>query len=203
LEDTLVIYTSDHGLNCSQHGIWGKGNGTLPLNMVEESVRIPMILNHPSHFITEQRRPEFVDHTDLFQTILDYAELTLDADFRTERNYPGRSFAPILTERVPLNDWKQFQIGEYGDVRMIRDAQYKLVRRYPDGPNELFDLNADPREMVNCFDKPEYQAISDRLTAELDAFFARYADPVKSGLNVKNLPIHNSGESWRDPRNLH
>ena len=203
LEDTLVIYTSDHGLNCGQHGIWGKGNGTLPLNMVEESVRIPMILNHPQQFLEKQRRPEFVDHTDLFQTILDTAEITLDPNFRDDRNYPGRSFALALTDLAPLTDWKQYQIGEYGDVRMIRDSRYKLVRRYPDGPNQLFDLDADPRERVNCFEKPDNQPIINRLTAELDAFFERYADPVKSGLNVKNLSIHNSDESWRDPRNLH
>ncbi len=95
LEDTLIIYTSDHGLNCGQHGIWGKGNGTLPLNMVEESVRIPMILNHPSHFFAKQRRPEFVDHTDLFQTILDYAGIPLEPSFRSGKNYPGRSLPPF------------------------------------------------------------------------------------------------------------
>ena len=104
-----------------------------------------MILNHPAHFFAKQRRPEFVDHTDLFQTLLDYAGVTLDPSFRAQKNYPGRSFAPILTNNDPLEDWKQVQIGEYGDVRMARDAHYKLVRRYPDGPNELFDLQSDPR----------------------------------------------------------
>jgi choline-sulfatase len=44
LDNTLIIYTADHGLNCGHHGIWGKGNGTLPLNMVEESIRVPLIL---------------------------------------------------------------------------------------------------------------------------------------------------------------
>jgi len=88
-------------------------------------------------------------------------------------------------------------------VRMIRDSRYKLVRRYPDGPNELFDLRADPRENMNRFDNPAEAPVVARLTEKLDAFFERYADPVKSGLNVKNLPIHNSSESWRDPRNLH
>ena len=203
LENTLVIYTSDHGLNCGHHGIWGKGNGTLPLNMVEESVRIPMLIRHPGARLGAQRRVEFVDHTDLFQTVLDLAGVNLDAGFREVRNYPGRSFAPLLTHNTPLADWKGVQIGEYGDVRMIRDRRYKLVRRYPDGPNELFDLRTDPRENMNRFDNPANAPVVARLTEKLDAFFERYADPVKSGLNVKNLPIHNSTESWRDPRNLH
>ena len=202
-EDTLIVYTADHGLNCGQHGIWGKGNGTLPLNMVEESVRVPLILNHPAHFTARQRRPEFVDHTDLFQTILDVAGVPLDPAFRAEKNYPGRSFALGLTSSDPLEGWKQVQIGEYGDVRMARDARYKLVRRYPDGPNELFDLHSDPRERINRFDAPECQPVVEQLTRELDAFFEKYADPVKNGLNVKALPRHNGSESWRDPRNLH
>ena len=138
-----------------------------------------------------------------FQTILDYAGIPLDSAFRAERNYPGRSFAPILTDSTPLEGWKPEQIGEYGDVRMIRDARYKLVRRYPDGPNEFFDLQNDPREMVNGFDNPNFRPEIDRLTQKLDTFFENYADPIKNGLNVKNLPLHNGSESWRDPRNLH
>ncbi len=87
-----------------------------------------------------------MDHTDLFQTILDYAGIPLEPAFRSEKNYPGRSFASILTNEDPLEDWKEEQIGEYGDVRMIRDTRYKLVRRYPDGPNELFDLKTTTRD---------------------------------------------------------
>ena len=43
LEDTLIIFTSDNGMNMGHHGIFGKGNGTSPLNMFETSVKIPMI----------------------------------------------------------------------------------------------------------------------------------------------------------------
>ena len=50
LNNTLVVYTSDHGLNCGHHGIWGKGNATLPLNMLEESIRVPLHLSWPGVF---------------------------------------------------------------------------------------------------------------------------------------------------------
>ncbi len=202
-ENTLITYTSDHGLNCGHHGIWGKGNGTLPLNMVEESIRVPLIINHPGKILANQRRMEFVDHTDLFQTILSYACVDLDQDFKQERNYPGRSFASQLTHREPLRDWRQYQICEYGDVRMIRNFQWKLIRRYPDGPNELFNLIEDPNEQVNLYHQVLYQEIFQQLTAVLDGHFAKYADEINSGLNVKNLPLHNHTEAWRDPRNLH
>ncbi len=203
LENTLVIYTSDHGLNCGHHGIWGKGNGTLPLNLVEESIRVPMILNHPGVLFAQQRLGQFVDHPDLFQTILDLAGVTLTAAQKEKGNYPGRSFAGMLTQQKPLASWRQWQICEYGDVRMIRDQRYKLVRRYPDGPNEFFDLRHDPRETDNLFNEGKHQNRVKNMTAKLDAYFKTYADPIKNGLNVKNLPIHNGSESWRDPRNLH
>ena len=68
-EQTLVVFTSDHGLCCGHHGLWGKGNATLPLNMLEESIRVPLIFNQPRDLFAKQRRSEFVDHLDLFQTI--------------------------------------------------------------------------------------------------------------------------------------
>ncbi len=202
-ENTIVIYTSDHGLNCGHHGIWGKGNGTLPLNLLEESIRVPLMIRYPEHLFGQQRRVEMVDHTDLFQTILDLAGIILSSDQKERGNYPGQSFAPVLTNKHPLLPWRNHQICEYGDVRMIRDHRYKLVRRYPDGPNEFFDLHKDPREVVNLYDETRYQTRIATLTDTLDDFFKAYADPIKNGLNVKDLPIHNSSEAWRDPRNLH
>ncbi|MFB6295806.1 MAG: sulfatase-like hydrolase/transferase [Halobacteriales archaeon] len=46
-EDTLVVVTSDNGFSCGHHGFWGKGNGTFPLNMYENSVTVPFIASHP------------------------------------------------------------------------------------------------------------------------------------------------------------
>ncbi|MCP5110410.1 MAG: sulfatase-like hydrolase/transferase, partial [bacterium] len=46
-ENTLVVFTSDHGFHTGHEGIWGKGNGTVPFNLYERSVRIPLIWSHP------------------------------------------------------------------------------------------------------------------------------------------------------------
>jgi choline-sulfatase len=48
-ENTLIVFTSDNGYSCGHHGFWGKGNGTFPLNMYENSVRVPFIASHPGH----------------------------------------------------------------------------------------------------------------------------------------------------------
>lgn len=191
-ENTLVVYTSDHGLNCSHHGVWGKGNGTRPLNMLEESIRVPMIFNHPGRLFAGQVRAEMVDHCDLHETLLDYAGV------QPQRSgpYPGRSFKPMLTEGRGLPDWKNTQVCEYGNVRMARSTTHKLVLRDPDGPNHLFDLTADPRETRSV--RTEQPEQVDALTAHLESFFDTHADPVKNGLRVRELPRHNFHEAWRD-----
>jgi len=196
-DNTLVVYTADHGLNCGQHAVWGKGNGTRPLNMLEESIRIPLILNHPGGFTPQQVRDEYVTHCDLFQTVLDCAGVVLPKEMIEERCYPGRSFKAFCTgENTPA--WKNEIFGEYGDLRMIRTQTHKLVKRYgPGAPGELIDLEKDPRENVNLLEEPEYQELVSDLTERITGHFAKYEDPDKSGLKVRDLPQHNHREAWR------
>lgn len=191
LDNTVIIYTSDHGLNCGHHGIWGKGNGTLPLNMVEESIRVPLIWFDGRGRNGRSPQHQFVDHLDTFQTILAVADIT-----PPDKNYPGCSYRPMLANEA-ISDWRKVQFGEYGNVRLIRTANYKLVRRYPNGPHDLFDLHTDPREMTNLFDSPAHQPIVQNLTAQLEAHFQQYEDAQKSGLRVRQLPRHNFSEAWR------
>ena len=197
LRDNVVfVFTSDHGLCCGHHNLWGKGNATLPLNMLEESIRVPMIFNHPRDLFARQRRSEFVDHLDLFQTIAEYAGVSSNLD--AKRKYPGRSFLPLLENPAALPDWRGMQFGEFGDLRMVRTREYKLVRRYGDDePSELFDLLKDPTESQNCFRDPAYQGLAEQLSGDIDNYFERFQDPVKSGLRVRDLPRHNLTEAWR------
>jgi arylsulfatase A-like enzyme len=122
-----------------------------------------------------------------------------------EANHPGKSLLPLLSGQN--TDWDNMKFGEYGDMRMVRVPEYKLVKRYPDGPDELFDLKEDPEEEINCISLPGNAAVKEKLEEELDIYFNRYSNPVKSGLNVKKLPRHNapqkpsqkiSSEGWRD-----
>lgn len=190
-EETLVMYTADHGLNCGQHGLWGKGNATRPLNMLEESLRVPLLLNWPGRVAPAQTAAHFVDHCDLHATLLDLAGL--DA---TTAGGPGRSLAPLFSDASALPDWRRFQAGEYGPTRTWRTGRYKLVRQGPDGRELLFDLQADPRETRDLrAGEPQRAA---ELGAQMDAFFARYDDPERSGLLAPQGPRHNFHEAWRE-----
>lgn len=193
LENTLIVYTADHGLNCGHHGLWGKGNATRPVNFVEETIRIPMLFGGWDKLADQQVRPEFVDHTDLFATLAEVAGVTLPSD----RRYDGRSFAHLLTGGPGVFDWKQHQLSEYGDARMVRSATHKLIRRHGRAPDELYDLLADPRETRNVIDQPA----SAEIVAELDVALARVYDPLAdaphNGLRVADLREHNPVEPWR------
>ena len=62
-------------------------------------------------------------------------------------------------------------------LRAIRTEEWKYVARHPDGPFELYDMKADPRERFNLFGQPKQAEIQRALAARLDEFFQRHADP--------------------------
>lgn len=192
--NTVVVYTSDHGLNTGHHGIWGKGNGTHPYNMVEESIRVPLLIKAPGQSLAGQTRIEPVTHCDLHLTLLDLAGILPGPEELAP--LPGRSFLPLCRgEAMP--DWPQITFGEYGDLRMARSGRYKLIMRFGRGDDELFDLADDPRETCNLATSPAHRSVFDDLRARLTSYFQRYEDPTLSGLRVRDLPRHNIEEDWR------
>ena len=189
-DDTIIIYTSDHGCAIGHKGFFGKGNSTRPLNMYEVSLRVPLLVFGPG--IDARALDHYVDHYDTFHTICQLAgiELPLDA-------YAGTSYADLL--RGEEIAWDNTRFGEYGDLRMIRDERWKLILRYPDGPHELFDLRDDPTESINRY--AQRPGIVAQYRERLDAFYADHEVAELSGLQVKKQPLHNDGnEAWRDGR---
>lgn len=189
-ENTVIIYTSDHGCAIGHQGFFGKGNSTRPLNMYEISLQVPLIVSGPG--AETQVLDQYVDHCDTFHTICQLAQFEPPPD-----SYAGASYADLL--RGEKIDWDNTRYGEYGDLRMIRDERWKLILRYPDGPHDLFDLREDPAELVNCYsEQPDVVA---RYKSQLDAFYAEHEMEALSGLRVKQQPKHNGGsEAWRDGR---
>ncbi len=196
LDNTLVIYTSDHGCALGHQGFWGKGNSTRPLNMHEVSLRVPLLLRRPGQIPAGQVVEHCVDHYDTFQAICAWTGVDLSP--HGERAYPGHSLA-TLAQTGTDPSWNDTRYGEYGDLRMIRTPAYKFVKRYPHGPYDLFDLQQDPAETMNRAGWPEYADIQDDLTQRLESWYAAHQDPKNSGLRVKQLRRHNeNAEAWRD-----
>ena len=170
-DDTVVIFTADQGYNCGHHGFWGKGNGTIPFNMYEESIRIPMIWTHPGRIEAGARSEAMVSSYDFFPTLLDY----LGVEAEPEKERVGRSFAPFLRGESP--EWRSELYFEFGYVRSIRTRNLKYVERGDGWGDELFDLEADPGEEINRIGKPEYRGRRRELRKRLHAFFDELGAP--------------------------
>ncbi|MBS1857369.1 MAG: sulfatase-like hydrolase/transferase [Acidobacteria bacterium] len=171
-ENTLVIFTADQGWNAGHHGVWGKGNGTWPLNMYEESLRVPLIWNHPGRLpagrVVDNR---LVSSYDFFPTILEY----LGAPAPVTGRRPGRSYTRLLHGDVP--GWNNHLFFEYEYVRGIRTRNLKYIERTREWPSELYDLEADPGEKKNLIADPAYREALAALRSELGGFFRKAGAP--------------------------
>jgi arylsulfatase A-like enzyme len=173
-DNTLVVFTADQGWNAGQHGVWGKGNGTIPFNMYEESIRTPLIWNHPGAIRGGRTVDPMVSTYDYFPTILDYLGVRAPAD----RRRVGRSYAPWLRGERP--SWRSRLYFEYAYVRAIRTGNLKYIERAEGYPSELYDLEADPGESRNAIADPSHAAHARSLRAELAKFFRDAGAPPLS-----------------------
>ena len=181
IDNTLIIYSSDNGMSMGHHGIWGKGNGTRPVNMYDTAVKVPCIFRLPGKVKQGVVNHELVSHYDFFETILDI----VGVPYMQESTQPGRSFAPLLTgEKEHVRD-SVVVFDEYGPCRMIRTKDWKLVIRLPDGPNELYCLRDDPEEEINLYQNDEFKPIIKELSAGMEEWFAKYIVPDFDGSKEK------------------
>ncbi len=187
-EDTLVLFTSDNGMNMGHHGICGKGNGTQPVNMYDSSVKVPGIVSRPGHVPQGIVETGLYSHYDFMPTLLDYTGVSNPA--AGER--PGRSFAPLLCGRRLDGHDKVVIYDEYGPVRMLRTRSWKYVHRH-DGKraNELYDLVNDPHERTNLIDAPGEQARVREMQQQLLSWFECYTVPENDGAK---LPVTGCGQ---------
>ncbi len=192
-DNTLICFMSDNGFSCGQKGIWGKGNGTYPQNMYENSVLVPAIFQHPGVIPAGVVHSGLLSQYDFMPTLLDY----LGVDHPTAGQLPGRSFKrALLGEPTSENEFVVIY-DEYGPVRMIRTKTHKYIHRYPFGPHECYDLSNDPGERVNLYDDPEAQPLIYRLQTQMENWFLQYADP---GMDGAKLPVTGTGQSdWVAP----
>jgi len=140
-----------------------------------------------------------VNHCDLWATLLEIAGAAPDATAAAKINSPGVSYLPQLRGQK-VQSRRQTIFSEYGNARMARTDRYKLINRYPYAgvrfPDELYDLQEDPRETVNRHDDPALKQIASDLSSELDRFFAKYSVPGHDGLDLANQPVFAGNSSW-------
>ncbi len=171
-ENTVVIFCGDQGWIGGQNGLWGMGDHTRPLTAFDGMMHVPLIVRHKGRIDSGSKSDMMVSNYDLMPTLLAYLGLA-DPD-RLNPQSPGRDFSDALLGRTI--DWKNRVFYEMENVRAIRTPAAKYVHRHPDGPFELYDLEADPGEKVNLYGQPRRAELQKELETQLRAFFDQYAD---------------------------
>ena len=189
-ENTFILFLGDNGFNCGHHGIWGKGNGTLDLNVYDTSIKVPCIASWPSAIRKSFTIQTLLSQYDIFPTILEAAGI----GFIRDRYMPGESFLPEMTGDDRGIDREIVVYDEYGPVRMIRNDRYKYVHRYNSGLHEFYDLMEDPDEKKNLIGDQRYENRISRMKENLFSWFAKYADPDRDG---SREPVAGNGQLCR------
>ncbi|XVH32618.1 sulfatase-like hydrolase/transferase [Haloferacaceae archaeon DSL9] len=171
-ESTLVVHTADHGDFAGGHRQFNKG----PL-MYEDTYHIPLFVRWPGVVDPASTCEAFVGFHDLMPTFLDAADVRIPDDI------DGRSILPLCRGERP-DDWPDAAFAEYhGDEfglysqRMVRTERFKFVYNAPDR-DELYDLDADPHELRNLVDHPDYADEKARLEARLAEWMRDTGDPI-------------------------
>lgn len=162
LDDTVIIFTSDHGDCLTDHGHSQKWN------MYESTVHVPAVIAWPGHIPAGRRIEELVSLFDFGPTILELAGVDVP-DWME-----ARSLNPLLADAPSRVRPRVF--AEHSDdklltgtrfVTMIREGKYKLVHFVDSDEGQLFDLRADPKEMTNLWDDPDLHETRRRLIDEI------------------------------------
>ena len=204
-ENTLVIYTSGHGMSLGTHGFWGHGEDSWPSNCHKESHHIPLIVKPPRGSAGD--RAQVIEHfagtTDIFATALDYARAEPPPDNAAR----ARSLRPRL-EREAV-EWDNAIFVEQEETRAVRTAKWLCMKRFQSErwpfPGALFDLEHDPDEWNHLARDPAYADVIAEFSGRIGGFFADDSDPawdlgrggrVKSNSTRPFLWHHAWGDSW-------
>jgi choline-sulfatase len=154
-ENTVIIYSSDHGENMGEHGMWWKNC------MYEQASRVPLVISYPKRWKGGQRRTGASSHLDLVKTVVEIG------GGHTPDDWNGDSMLHWMDRHD--TKWKDYAVSEYYGLNtasgyvMVREGNWKYVyhsvidKDHP-AQQELYNLVNDPKEFTNLADRPEYQA---------------------------------------------
>ena len=171
-ENTVVVYTSDQGFFLGEHGLYDKRF------MYEEALRMPLLMRYPREIPAGTTCDAIALNLDFAETFLDYAAVDVPVGMQ------GRSLRAIAMGEGE-SSWRDAMYYRFyeeaygvGPHEGIRTKEYKLIHfLYGDGGWELYDLEADPHELVNLYGRPEQAELVARLKERMEALKRQYQVP--------------------------
>ncbi len=162
-DNTLIIYTTDHGEPFGDHGIIRKAE---PL-LYEELVHIPLIIRHPEGMGAGKRLDALVETTEIFPTILDFLNV------RRPPRIHGASLLPIMSGEVEsIRDYAY--MGQFKRAWRINDREWSLLLNLDkDNSKELYNLREDPGE------KQDLISVKPQKAMELELELRRFVSGLR------------------------
>jgi iduronate 2-sulfatase len=161
-DNTIIVFTSDHGYHMGEHGLWQK------MSLFEESARVPLLIVAPNRATQGGIARSPVSHIDLFPTL---AEL---CGVEAPSNLQGQSLLPMLNEQSDAGrGWAITQVTRGGERNRFFGYSLRTPRwRYTEWDEggrgrELYDHDADPREITNLADDPAHAKTVEELSQQL------------------------------------
>ena len=142
--NTIVVFTSDHGEMLGDHYMWRKSRA------FEPSARIPFLVRAPERFGLERQAvlDEPCTHVDIMPTLLEMAGAEIPSSVE------GRSLLPLMRGENP--PWREYVHIEHSGLHQgLTDGKEKYIWEVPSGRELFFDLRDDPQELRNLAPKPE------------------------------------------------
>ena len=195
-ENTIVVFTSDHGWQMGQKAYLYKNS------LWQESTRIPLAIRAPGVAKAGGQCPRPVSLIDLYPTLVDLCALPADTK-KNEQGRPldGHSLKPLLAD--PENgtwtgpDTALTALSKWGKASEATQQSYALRRqdwryiRYENGKEELYQVAADPREWTNLATKPEHARQLETLRTQLLALLPQSEAAVAPATEM-------SAAEWKD-----
>ena len=160
-ENTLVIYTSDHGEMAGEHRMWWKSS------FYQSSVGVPLIFSWPGRLAEGLTIHQVTSLLDVGPTLVEMA------DGSPMQNVSGQSLCRLLNGYDHINDWPDTAFAELGGLtgndpgRMIRRGLWKLNYYHGYDRPQLFNLEEDPHEWHDLGGDSDYSEIRHELLAEV------------------------------------
>lgn len=176
-ENTIVIFTSDHGYMLGQHGLWHKGNGrwltidekdpkgvygNVRLNLYEHSMHVPCMIRYPKLIKPNTIINNLISDVDFFPTILEMTRINKPKDLLLR----GKNFYPLLLGNRMKNT-REEHFAQYGKLRAYRANDWKLIVDFSDFQrHELYNLKEDKEEHINLFYSSDKNGIKKKEESE-------------------------------------
>jgi arylsulfatase A-like enzyme len=191
-DNTVFVFTSDHGEMMGSHGWWPKQKQVA----WAESVKVPFLLKFPARYGNEKIAVDAPINTpDILPTLLAMAGLPIATSIEGEDMTPAIGDDEAANDKAALIMNVSPFAGDFDEYRGIYTSRYAYVETL-DGPSMLFDMEDDPLQLRNLVDSPEHEALQAELESELRQELEKIGDefmPRQYYIDKWNYELNDAG----------